>query len=268
VIQEILQRLRKVFRYLQGNDPWLSEVLSNRVPSTKVSLESLILKVRGKEIWRQVVPLDWIIHCEAIWSHDAIIIGGHIGDSSDKLKSQVPKLKRIYVYEPIPEFFETLKARFQNNSDIHLRNFAIVKTAGPIIMDVLDDSTLARQTSRSLPQGTQTGSVEMVCHGINLKDALQEVENIRETSLLMNCEGSEYEILESLKYLPEKPFSILFQTHTTDENSYEKLYETRAQIAHDYIPIICEDWAWDIWLRKDVAPLSAIQIERNPIVNL
>jgi FkbM family methyltransferase len=263
-----LERLRKVFRYLQGKDLWLSEILSNRVPSTKVSLKSLILKVRGKEIWRQVVPLDWIIHCEAIWSCDAIIIGGHLGDSTDKLKSHVPKLKRIYVYEPIPEFFEKLKARFQDNLDIHLRNFAIVKTAGPITMDVFDDSTLARQTSRSLPQGNQTRSVEMICQGINLKDALQEVENIRETSILMNCEGSEYEILESLKNLPEKPFSILFQTHTTDENSYQKLYETRAQIAQDYIPIICEDWAWDIWLRKDVVPLNAIQIERNLNVSL
>jgi hypothetical protein len=78
----------------------------------------------------------------------------------------------------------------------------------------------------------------------------------------MNCEGSEYEILGSIKSMTIKPYSLFFQTHTTGEDSYEKLYCIRAELARYYLPIICEDWAWDIWLRKVASPLSAMEIER------
>jgi FkbM family methyltransferase len=267
-VKEILLRLRKVFRYLQGKDPWLGEILSNRVPSTNISLEALILKLRGKEIWRHISPLDWVIHCGALYSRDIIVIGGHLGESSEKLKSQIPKLRTLHIYEPIPEFYKALKVKFESVSNVSLRNLAIAKKRGPIVMEVWGDSTLALQTGRSLPVRAETEYIEMVCEAISLSDALEEVENIRETSILMNCEGSEYDILDTLENLEEKPFSIVFQTHTTGENSYERLYKVRAQMACDYIPIVCEDWAWDVWLRKDTAPLSAIQIERHSIHDL
>jgi len=257
-----VSRLRKVFRYVQGKDPWLSELLENRIPNTNISLESIILKLRGKEIWRQCVPLDWVIHCNELWSRDALIIGGHLGDSSSKLMTKVAKLQKIHIYEPIPDFFGKLCNRFAGQPNVKVFNLAITNLQGPITMKVCGDSTLASQTGRALPRDASTEREELVCQGVTLSDALLEFKNIGETSILMNCEGSEYAILDSIKSLPVKPFSIFFQTHTTDSNSFERLYKARAEISHFYLPIVCEDWAWDVWLRKDASPLSALEIER------
>jgi hypothetical protein len=148
---KFLPRLRKVFRFVLGEDPWLDEVLSNRVPSFQISLESAVLKLRGKEIWRRCVPLDWGLHCDALWLTEAVVVGGHLGESSSKLISNVPKLKKLNIYEPIPDFFKVLQSKFWDNPKVSIRNLAISGASGRLVMDVCGDSTLVRHTGRSTP---------------------------------------------------------------------------------------------------------------------
>lgn len=189
-----------------------------------------------------------------------MVIGGYLGESSGKLISKVSKLKSLHIYEPIPDFFNEIQHKFKDSPKVSIRNIAISGVSGRIVMDLCADSTLARHTGRSTTGHLET--IELVVHSITLGEALKDVNDVSETSILMNCEGSEYEILESIKAMGKKPYSLFFQTHTTGEDSYEKLYRTRSELAQYYIPIVCEDWAWDIWLRKDASPLSAIEIER------
>lgn len=183
---KFLPRLRKVLRFILGEDPWLDEVLTNRIPSTRISLGSMILKLRGKEIWQQSFPLDWAIYCDSLWMNEAVIVGGHLGESSSRLISQVTKLKELYIYEPIPEFFQVLQQKFQDNHKVSIWNLAISRSSGSLVMDVCGDSTLARHTGRTMP-GNERGTKELFCHSITLEEALQKVENVSKTSILMNC---------------------------------------------------------------------------------
>jgi len=58
------------------------------------------------------------------------------------------------------------------------------------------------------------------------------------------------------------PATVITQTHTVGETPFKTLYETRSRLAEKFTPIICCDWAWDIWLRNDLSPISAENSER------
>lgn len=52
--------------------------------------------------------------------------------------------------------------------------------------------------------------------------------------------------------------------HTIGENPIKiMLYETRSKLAKKFTPIVCCDWAWDIWVRNDLSPILAEESERE-----
>lgn len=78
----------------------------------------------------------------------------------------------------------------------------------------------------------------------------------------MNCEGFEYLIIGEILKSGTLPQTIISQMHTVGENPVQKLYETCSKLSESFTPIICCDWAWDIWIRNDLITISAETSER------
>ena len=147
-----------------------------------------------------------------IKENDIIIdIGGHIGLFTLFCK-QFTKTGKIFSFEPIKENYEVFSENIKMNSlqNIISHNVAVTKTEGEIPIYLSDD-----ESGHSVfEKDTKTVNVE----SISLKKII-DVNNINRCNLLkLDCEGSEYEIIESLpKNYFDKIDKIIIEYHFAEK---------------------------------------------------
>ena len=214
-------------------------------PSAKelplITLEQLISKYEGVNIWKTLAPKDWPLYSEILFCENVIIVGGHTGSSTKKIVSDMPKIKSLQVYEPIIEFAKEIEV----STIVKVFTEAIWSHNGELDIQIVGDHTFASKTERALFVNKESESRVVPC--ITYAVAANRLGN-GEITLIMNCEGSEYLILNSLLDDENLPRSIIFQSHKTGETPFHFLYSLRAKLAKSYTPIVCADWAWDIWV--------------------
>ena len=158
----------------------------------------LKIKLRTKSTDLQAFANVWILkeyemQGFEIMKNDVIIdIGGHIGLFSLYASLKNPNGKIISI-EPHPQNFLLLKENMQNNNFLKTKivNKAIINSNKDIelFIDSQDDS------AHSI-HGTGNNSIQI--KGTTLKDIMQDNQISNCNMLKMDCEGSEFEIIESL----------------------------------------------------------------------
>lgn len=128
------------------------------------------------------------------------------------------------------------------------------------------DASLVRDTGRLiLGHLPKAGVIEV--ESISLRVAVQRIlegDAENEYSPFMNCEGSEYKILDEMLELGLLAKSIVFQTHISGSHPYEKLYDLRSSLTRHYIPVLTAGWGWDVWIRQDYVSRSPASLEQDP----
>ncbi len=229
-----------------------------------ISLELLVDMFRGKRVWNQLNKRDWLIWSNSLYAPNLIIIGGYEGNSTDCFVKRIKSVKTIHVYEPVPEFFSSIQASYLRSPVVTAHNEAIYD--GQVLnLDLSGDASLINLTGRSIPQNRAKNTTLSV-KSITPEEAVERILNKGsddQFSLYMNCEGSEYYILQRMLSKGIFPQSIIVQTHTTGFESYPNLYSLRASLAEKYFPIMTADWAWDVWVRNDYVKKNAASIEQD-----
>lgn len=177
----------------------------------------------------------WLIeeyskHDIKIENTDTIIdVGAHIGLFSLHA-SQYCKDGKIYAFEPIKENYDILKSNIQlnNSSKIKAENCAISKSTSKIILyQSNDDSGHSKFIETNNP-------VEV--HSRSLNDFFNE-EKIKKCNLLkLDCEGSEYEIIDGLNDENfEKIEKMIIEYHLANSNPemLENLKKRLKQFSYD-----------------------------------
>jgi FkbM family methyltransferase len=231
-----------------------------------IPLEELLEKFRGKRIWNRENKRDWLIWSNNLYAPNLIIIGGFQGKSTSYFLERISSVKRIHVYEPVPTFYTQIKEIFQNQKKVTPFREAIFN-GEKLTLELSGDATLNKASGRLVPDHLHSeGSVDVQSISIEkaISRILEDAEN-PEYSLYMNCEGSEYLILDNMLNHGKLAKSIVVQTHTTDLKSLEKLYDLRAALSRKYVPVLTADWAWDIWVRNDLVNRSVASFEQDSL---
>jgi FkbM family methyltransferase len=230
-----------------------------------LSIEAVLEHFRGKKIWNRESKRDWLIWSNKLYASNLIIIGGFTGNSTEIFVDRIRSITRIHVYEPVPAFFQEVTEKIKDMKSVTAFNEAIYEGEN-LTLDLSGNASLITETGRLIPAHLPDGGkieVSSVTIGNAVQRILGESEE-GEYSLYVNCEGSEYLILNNMLTLEKSAKSIVFQTHTSGDQPYEKLYSLRAALAKKYVPILTADWAWDVWVRRDLVRRSPASLEQDP----
>jgi FkbM family methyltransferase len=164
-------------------------------------------------------------------------VGGYQGKWSSKI-NEIYGCK-IYIFEPIKEYYDKLLTKFINNENIEVFNFGLSNCDGDSIINLLDDG------SSVYVDGGKKENIKLknIISFINEK----EIKNI--DLLKLNVEGEEYNIMESLikeNYLYKiKNFQIQF--HNFIPNCEHLRKEIRNKLTETHNEIYCYEFVWESW---------------------
>lgn len=145
-------------------------------------------------------------------------VGAHLGTFSVPLLNEYPQT-RVYAFEPNPDNYEILKKNKQINGisdeNLILENCAIYKEEGQASFTVGSTSTVGALSDVGFFK-SKSHARTITCRTRSLVDFFAE-QGIEHCYLLkMDCEGSEYDIFESL---PEEMFerieNLIIEVHPT-----------------------------------------------------
>ena len=164
-------------------------------------------------------------------------VGGYQGKWSSKI-NEIYGCK-IYIFEPIKEYYDKLLSKFINNENIEVFNFGLSNCDGDSIINLLDDG------SSVYVDGGKKENIKLK----NIISFINEKE-IKSIDLLkLNVEGEEYNIMESLikeNYLYKiKNFQIQF--HNFIPNCEHLRKEIRNNLTETHNEIYCYEFVWESW---------------------
>jgi FkbM family methyltransferase len=160
-------------------------------------------------------------------------IGGYEGgwsqDIYDKFNCEV------HIYEPMPDFYNRIKDRFNSNDKIHVYNYAISNFNGVVKMNNDEASSSFFNSD---------GDVEVISKDIN--DIID-----REIDLIkINIEGVEYDLMESItddKIKMVNNFQIQF--HKIGDNTILRRDKIRERLSKTHKITYDYTFVWENWER-------------------
>jgi len=157
-----------------------------------------------------------------------IDIGGYKGEFAKEVVDQYNAQVRIY--EPKRSWAEAIEKRFEDNAEVDVIPCGVGDSTREDTLYVnKDGSSLYKKFAKS-------ERVEIV----KASEYLPESAHL----LKINCEGSEYEIIDDLDLTRYE--KILVQFHEKDDLSYERA-QTKLKKTHTEIGD--KRWKWELWER-------------------
>lgn len=145
----------------------------------------------------------------------------------------------VYLFEPVPKFYESLLLKFQGNPKVKVFNFGISTTNKKDFIYVNQDATSSYITSND----------KIEVNFIDF-DSIFEVSNFENIDLIqINIEGEEYPILQKISSQEniKKIKNIQIQYHIWIEDAFVKRYNIQNEMSknfdktYDY-PFVFEGW--------------------------
>jgi FkbM family methyltransferase len=146
-------------------------------------------------------------------------IGGNLGFFS--YHALCCDAKQVYCFEPSPECYNTIIKNY-NMPNLKVEELAVGSTNGDISFNVNLNSSLS-SSSFLIGENSRT----ITCKSVNLNDYVKE-NNIEKIDYLkIDCEGAEYEIIESLdeKYLTNNIDKICLEYHLNKNGELNNILE-------------------------------------------
>jgi FkbM family methyltransferase len=232
-----------------------------------LSIDELVDNFRGIRVWNHISRFDWVLYSQNLYAENLILIGGHRGKSVSQLLQKIPSLARIHVYEPIKDYADEIAENVLDPRVLVWRE--AIFNGEELTMSVGGDGSLIDATERPLPPRIAL-EYRMNVRSVKLSEAVARIQLENQSShfsytLFMNCEGSEYEVLSAIDSLEVQPKSIFVQNHTATKNPFVNLFRLRMRLSEFYYPLVCTNWAWDIWVRNDYISKTIGELEQDPL---
>ena len=167
-------------------------------------------------------------------------VGGYEGEWTAQIAQRYDPL--IYIFEPIPIFYEKINQRFFGRSKIRTFNFGLLdKSCNESMYCSMDGSSLFRTADQRII--------------VQLKDIVTFVdsENINCIDLIkINIEGSEYPLLQHMLStgLVKKCKNIQVQFHLISPDDPRRRQQIRAGLEQTHYLTYDYTFVWENWRRK------------------
>jgi len=164
--------------------------------------------------------------------------GGYVGNYtatiSDRYQSQ------IHVFEPVPEFFTVLQARFENQNNITLHEYGVAEGDDVRTFGVSADGTGAFAEGAGVSVSFRSADY--------LAEAMPPLIDL----MAVNIEGGEYELIPALDRvgLLARTNRIFVQFHRVGPDPIGDRASCRRLLQATHTCIWSYDFVWEAWLRK------------------
>lgn len=174
----------------------------------------------------------------AIKANEIVLdIGGFEGQWASDIFARY--LCDVHVFEPVPKFAQSIRQRFENNSNIHIHEAALGNRSDSISISIDGDA------SSTLLIGERDIEVALMsCSDLILKHGWDEIALVK-----INIEGGEYELLEHLieTGLIARIRDIQVQFHDFVPDAHARMFAIQQKLCQThhltyYFPFIWENW--------------------------
>jgi FkbM family methyltransferase len=196
--------VRKCILYLNAT----FKTVDNKTIVTINKYDSISLYIFGRSDLYCILEVFYFTYYNININHDAIVIdiGLNIGTTS-LFFAQYKNIKHIYAFEPFKDTYE--QAMFNINLNKNLKDKITIYNYGLSDKDEVKDISYSQKFSGSMSVLSENSNIhfkskDMHLSTVHLKSAEKEIQNIISNNtkhkiiLKMDCEGSEYSIINSL----------------------------------------------------------------------
>jgi FkbM family methyltransferase len=170
-------------------------------------------------------------------------VGGFLGDWTNEALKYHPTAK-VYVFEPVSDYYNIIKSRYAENSNIRVFNFGLSNETKSIDISVGGDSSSTHRI---------VGNVENI-HLKNISDFVKEEEIEKIDLIKINIEGEEYPLLEWLVQSTDllRFDNFLIQFHPFVDNfANRRLYIQEELHKKNYHQIFNFEMVFEGWKIKE-----------------
>lgn len=180
-------------------------------------------------------------------------IGGNVGEDLQAFVQRFPQAQ-IFTFEPVPEFYNHLKAYYGSNPNVHIYNYGVSDADRWVVFNVDGAATSGLNS---------TGQGERV--KVHLRDISTILAEVRQKAggvldvVSMNCEGCEYVALHRmysagwLGTVPTQtvPF-VQISWHIVDgvSNRLQSRCAIERGLANSYSPVYHSYFGWQGWKQR------------------
>ena len=186
----------------------------------------------------ETLRLDYPLTAESI----VFDVGGYSGDFAAELSERFGC--KIYIFEPVPEFYQRCVNRFENNKKITCFNYGLSSANG-----FLDIGLAENASSFSSPHATgETQKVQIR----SIVECIKEL-NINKIDLMkINIEGGEFDVLPAIIRSEDiaKVHYLQVQFHNFISNANALRTDIRNQLAYTHTEMWSYEFVWESWKLK------------------
>lgn len=167
-------------------------------------------------------------------------IGGYNGQFAEQIYNRYNCT--VYVFEPVPSFYNSIVKKFKNNSKIKVYNFGISTVTKDIQFFLNDDGTSSHRTLHNR-------QININAKVVNIKDFINDNQIEYIDLMKLNIEGEEYPLLEYMidQNLIESINHLQIQFHSWIEGSEEKRHAIQNHLEKTHICTYNFDFVWESW---------------------
>jgi len=183
--------------------------------------------------YEYTLRLDYNLNEESI----VFDVGGYLGWFSNEINNKYKP--KIYCFEPINEYFLSLKSRFANFENINIFNLAISDKNSKDVIYVNNDAS-----SMYIKTGNE---IEIYC---NTLDKIMSDNNINHIDLMeINIEGEEYALLEYMitNNLVIKCTDIQIQFHEIGDDCKKRYDYIKSELEKTHRLTYHSPFVWENW---------------------
>jgi FkbM family methyltransferase len=168
-------------------------------------------------------------------------LGGYHGDFAEAIYSKYNS--EIYIFEPVKEYYELIRKRFENNDKIHVYHFGLSDSDSSMEISVSESASSIYNDSEQKEK-------------IYLKSVMNFItENkIEKINLFkINIEGGEFDVLPSIldaNYMSNIT-DLQIQFHTFVDNAVEKRSKIRDSLSKTHTLTYNYWFIWENWTKND-----------------
>jgi len=166
-------------------------------------------------------------------------VGGYVGDFAEDIYDKFGC--RIFVFEPVPSFFNQCVERFEGNQSIRCLNYGLSSKSGwHEIIQSNNESSFIKADLDGIKQKAEVRSIAEVISELGV----EKIDLIK-----INIEGGEFDLLPAIinSELIEKIKYLQVQFHNFDSNAAEARSQIRKALEKTHREMWNYEFLWESW---------------------
>jgi len=171
-------------------------------------------------------------------------LGGYHGDFAAAIHERYGC--KVYIFEPVQEFYQQCVARFQGNNKIVCLNYGLSSADGWLDIGLAENaSSFASPHAKESMQRVQVRSIV---------ECIRELGIDRIDLMKINIEGGEFDVVPAIIESGDirKVQHLQIQFHNFVDDAAKRRAAIRTQLANTHTEMWNYDFVWESWKQKGV----------------